>query len=333
MVATLPKDFTLRRPALPDDIEPLTDLAYANDMATLGERDTTADDVRADLETTDLERDAWIITAPDGQYAAFASLYSNKLGKFYVGITVHPEYQGHGLGTYLSSLIRGRASERMGEVAADARITLNGSISRGVTASQRFVERAGMSRIRSFWRMEMQMTEPPPPPSWPAGLMPRIFVRDQDERAVYTADDEAFQDHWGHSQLPYEDWLTWGVERADFDPSLWFLAMDGEEIAGAALCWAVPSLGENGLGWVGQLWVRRPWRRRGLGLALLHHAFSELYQRSYKRVVLGVDSESLTGATRLYERAGMHVAHQWDNYQMELRPGVEYTVSRLEHDH
>jgi ribosomal protein S18 acetylase RimI-like enzyme len=106
--------------------------------------------------------------------------------------------------------------------------------------------------------------------------------------------------------------------------------MDGDEIAGAALCWAVPSLGENGLGWVGQLWVRRPWRRRGLGLALLHHAFRELYQRGYARVGLGVDSESLTGATRLYERAGMHMAHQWDNYQLELRSGVEYTVSRLE---
>jgi mycothiol synthase len=332
MSATLPQGFTLRRPSLPDDIVALANLARVIDMVTLGEPDTTVDDVRSDLETTNLEQDAWVIVAPDGQYAAFASLDSNKLGKFYGRITVHPEYQRRGLGTYLGSLVRARAIERMGEVAADARVTLNGSIFSDFAASCRFVERAGMSRIRSFWRMEIHMTEPPPSPIWPDGLKPRIFVRDRDDRAVYTADEEAFQDHWGHSQTSYEDWLAWSVRRADFDPSLWFLAMDGEEIAGAALCWAVPSLGDNGLGWVGQLWVRRPWRRRGLGLALLHHAFSDLYPRGYKRVGLGVDSESLTGATRLYERAGMHVAHQWDNYEMELRSGVEYTVSRLEQD-
>ena len=332
MAATLPKNFTLRRPALPDDVGELASLARAMDMATLGEPDTTIEDVRSDLETTNLEQDAWIIVAPDGQYVAFASLDSNTLGKFFARITVHPDYQGRGLGTYLYSLVRARAIERMGEVAADARVTLNGSIFSDFAPSSRFVERAGMRRIRSFWRMEIDMTGPPPQPSWPAGLAPRLFRRDEDERAVYTADDEAFQDHWGHSPSPYEEWLTWSVRRADFDPSLWFLAMDGDEIAGAALCWAVPSLGENGLGWVGQLWVRRPWRRRGLGLALLHHAFTELYRRGYKRVGLGVDSESLTGATRLYERAGMHMAHQWDNYQQELRPGVEYTVSRLEQD-
>jgi mycothiol synthase len=254
MSATLPGDFTLRRPALPDDIEELTNLAHAIDMVTLGEPDTTADDVRSDLETTNLAQDAWIIAALDGRHVvAFASLYSNKLGKIYVDITVHPVYQGRGLGTYLGNLLRARATERMSEMSVDARITLNGSISSDYAAGRRFVERAGMSRIRSFWRMEIHMTEPPLPPSWPTGLKPRIFVRDQDERAVYTADEEAFQDHWGHSQSPYEEWLAWGVQRADFDPSLWFLAMDGDEIAGAALCWAVPSLGENGLGWVGKL--------------------------------------------------------------------------------
>lgn len=77
------------------------------------------------------------------------------------------------------------------------------------------------------------------------------------------------------------------------------------------------------MGWVDQLGVRRPWRRSGLGLALLHHTFGEFYRRGFTRVALGVDASSLTGATRLYERAGMYVARKYLTLEKELRPGVE----------
>ena len=328
MKTILPAGFVLRRPTY-DDLPALTDLACASDIATQGELDTTREDIRSDLETTNLEQDAWVILAPGELVVAYASVSSNNLGKFSGHITVRPDYQRQGLGTSLYTLIEARASQRMSEVAADARISLNGSIYHGDSAALRFVEQLGMTRIRSFWRMAIDMSAPPPEPQWPAGLTVRLFVPGQDERAVYEADEEAFQDHWGHSPTPYDEWLTWTVQRADFDPSLWFLAMDAQQIAGAALCWAMPTLGQNGLGWVGQLWVRRPWRKQGLGLALLHHAFADLYRRGYRRVALGVDSESLTGATRLYERAGMRAIHQWDTYQQELRSGVEYTTLTL----
>ena len=67
-------------------------------------------------------------------------------------------------------------------------------------------------------------------------------------------------------------------------------------------------------GWVQGLAVRRPWRRRGLGLALLLHSFRELRARGREHVGLGVDGENTTGAVRLYERAGMHVARRSDTY-------------------
>ena len=51
------------------------------------------------------------------------------------------------------------------------------------------------------------------------------------------------------------------------------------------------------MAWVNQLCVRRPWRRRGLGLAMLHHCFGEFYRRGKQRVGLGVDATSLTNAT------------------------------------
>jgi ribosomal protein S18 acetylase RimI-like enzyme len=83
-------------------------------------------------------------------------------------------------------------------------------------------------------------------------------------------------------------------------------------------------------GWVDDLGVRRAWRRRGLALALLQHSFREFYKRGTRKVGLGVDASSLTGATRLYEKAGMHVARQFNSYFKVLRDGEELMTQSLE---
>ena len=77
---------------------------------------------------------------------------------------------------------------------------------------------------------------------------------------------------------------------------------------------------------MGTLGVRRPWRKRGLGLALLYHSFGEFYKRGNRVISLGVDAASQTGATRLYKKAGMHVASEYVSYEKELRPGREPEV-------
>jgi ribosomal protein S18 acetylase RimI-like enzyme len=105
--------------------------------------------------------------------------------------------------------------------------------------------------------------------------------------------------------------------------------MAGDEVAAVALCRA-RAHEDPEMGFVNTLGVRRPWRRQGLGLALLHHAFGEFYRRGQKRVGLGVDASNLTGATRLYERAGMHVARQFDLYEKEVRPGKELSTQAVE---
>ncbi len=149
------------------------------------------------------------------------------------------------------------------------------------------------------------------------------------ERAVLLADRDAFRDHWGHVERPFEvDYrrLMHFIENdPEFDPDLWFLALDGDEIAGISLC-SPSAAGHPDTGWVNALGVRRPWRRRGLALALLHHSFCTFYQRGRQKVGLGVDAESLTGATRLYERAGMLPVRQTAAYEKVLRPGEDLTT-------
>jgi hypothetical protein len=47
-------------------------------------------------------------------------------------------------------------------------------------------------------------------------------------------------------------------------------------------------------------------------------------------VGLGVDADSLTGATRLYEKAGMHVVRELATYEKELRAGEELARQSVE---
>lgn len=83
------------------------------------------------------------------------------------------------------------------------------------------------------------------------------------------------------------------------------------------------------MGYVGTLGVRRAWRKRGVGLALLRHSFGEFQRRGKPRAALHVDASNLTGALRLYESAGMHVHLASDMYEKEIRPGMEISVKSL----
>jgi ribosomal protein S18 acetylase RimI-like enzyme len=165
-------------------------------------------------------------------------------------------------------------------------------------------ERAGMRRVRGSWRMEIDIDDTVPAPQFADGLVVRAMEPGQ-EHAVYDAHQESFADSWEHQHEPYEEWRHWLVDAEAYDPSLWFLAWDGAQLAGVSLCRV-----RNDVGWIGILGVRRPWRRRGLGRALLLHSFHELRRRGLTRAGLGVDAESLTGAHKLYESAGMHVVRE-----------------------
>ena len=88
--------------------------------------------------------------------------------------------------------------------------------------------------------------------------------------------------------------------------------MDGE-VAGAVL-----PFGDRSYGWVLELGVRDRWRGRGIGLVLLRTAFRELWRRGHTHIGLEVDAANETGATRLYERAGMRVTRQYDTYERRL---------------
>ena len=198
-----------------------------------------------------------------------------------------------------------------------AHIALTSRVSQRNGAGISTFEEAGYTQTLSFSMMQIVMAEPPVSPQWAEGIAVRTFMVGQDEQATYEADEEASEDKGYHSPLSLEAWARRMNLHGDFfDPALWYLACDGDRVVGVALCFYSQ---ETQTGWVDHLGVRREWRNRGIGTALLLHSLGEFYRRGTRRVKLSVDSHSLTHAPRLYRRAGMQTIQQYHVYRKDLR--------------
>jgi ribosomal protein S18 acetylase RimI-like enzyme len=179
-------------------------------------------------------------------------------------------------------------------------------------------DEAGYNLIRLSYRMEINLSQAPAKPQWPVGFTVRT-MRPGEEQRVYEAHMTSFADAWMFEPEPFAIWSHWFLQDSAFDPSLWFLAEADDELAGIALTRVTEN--EPELGWVRILGVLPQFRRRGLAQALLRHTFAEHASRGLKRVGLGVDAESPTGAVRVYERAGMHVARTNQIFKKMVRGG------------
>ena len=176
----------------------------------------------------------------------------------------------------------------------------------------------------SLFLPEDHMPEPILPEGYVFRTM-RMDDNDQDLRSVFTAIRDAFRDHYGYVERDFEvsfqNWSHFVTNDEHFDPALtWVVEAPDGEIAGVSVNWDRHGADES-VGWVGTLGVVREHRRKGLALALLHQGFRQFVAMGKARAGLGVDADSLTGATRLYERAGMYVAKEDYNYEKVLREG------------
>ncbi len=276
----------------------------------------------------DLEADTRLVLTGAGEPIGLIEFWNLSDPPVHPGVQgrVDPCWEGHGIGHALLNWARQRALASAEKVPADIRVSMRCDVPAGYEPAIKLMTNFGMNAVRSSWDMVLDLDQELPAPAWPAGIMLREFRFPQDARRVYQADQAVFQDHWGFvpsdDDLGFYRWRHHEFELRPFDPSLWYLAMDGEQIAGFALCRPYAARDPK-MGWIGSLGVLPGWRRRGLGLALLQYAFCVFQTRGKMRVGLGVDSENLTGATHLYHKAGMHIAHEQRLFELELRPGEE----------
>jgi ribosomal protein S18 acetylase RimI-like enzyme len=292
-------------------------LLRASDTAVLGESDWTADELRDEWDGLDLEHDAWLVTV-DGRLAGIAHLLERRGGRFIGDGYVHPQLTGRGVGTRVLTLLETRVRERRSEWPDTERVVLEVAHLHGDDRAPLLFGGRGFERVRSFFRMVVELADAGPDPAWPAGVELRPLEPDRHGPMLHDAELESFADEWGYAPRGYEEWRERAFGHRGFDPSLVPVVWSDDEVV--AFSQNFPKR-HGDWGFVGTLGVRPAWRRRGLGLALLHESFRRFRESGETTVALGVDAENPTGATRLYERAGMRVFWRADVWQKELRGG------------
>jgi len=335
---SIPTGFTSRPPTW-EDIPAIVKMLNDYSEHYLGYRGSTENSIETEWKTPKFkpETDICLVFTADEVLVGYIEVWttSDPPANPWVGVRVHPDYQAKGIGTFLMNWGEERARKAIEQCPKDVRVAYRSGTVNTIEAPKVLYESFGMKLIRHNFRMQIELNDAPPDPIWTEGITVRSTTNsDADIETITRVDVDSFKDHFGFIDQPFEDELAWFSnwlknDETLADPSLWFLAMDGDQAVGLALC-AVYDSENRAFGHIHSLGVLRSHRKRGIGLALLQHAFGEYFRRGYKGVSLGVDAENLTGALRLYKKAGMSVHRQYDLYEKELRPGKDISVNSLE---
>jgi len=322
------------RPFTFDDAQAVVTLFNAHEQQLYGCDDVDLDEMMNDWTSPgiNVEEVIRVVENDQGEIVGYIDVWDNSSPHVvkYVWGLLHPDTWDDEIYREMLCWAEKCARDRINLSPPETRVIMRQGTSDKDIQRNKAMESYGYKLVRHFYRMEIDLDHAPHPPVIPKGLTITPIDMDTELQDAILATDEAFKDHWGHVEQPLEElmeqWEHFIANDHDFDPSLWYLAKDGDVIAGACRC-AGKTIEDPQLGWVNNLSVQKPWRRKGLGTALLLTAFNEYYRRGKTRVGLGVDAASLTNATQLYEKAGMHVSRQYNTYEMELRPGKDLTTT------
>jgi mycothiol synthase len=289
-----------------DDAAAVAEVIRASEEAEGAPIDMAAEDIRSFWREIDPAKDV-LVVENDGVLIGYVDVTPSTID-VHIDAFVHPSAQGRDVGRLLLE-----GAEEIAARQVDDKLPRRATIVHGNAEAKRLLEQNGYAYVRSFFRMRIVLDAPPPEPSWPEGIAVRTYVPGADDRVMHETQTEAFADSWEPHHHTLEEFVRLQAQDEQLAPAASFIALSGDEAAGAVL-----SKKRYGAGWIQSIGVRRPWRRAGLGRALLLHAFRAFYDLGDRSIALGVDADSPTGAPHLYERAGMHVEVQYDTYEKRL---------------
>jgi mycothiol synthase len=314
------------RPTQPNDYAALVDLINAHSLLVTGTQ-------WAHVEHFQLDAPAVTMIDPAGLIVGYAQIASEEpdVVQEWSGC-VHPDHLGQGIGSQLLRWAEDTARQRITAIPEGVRAVLHTEIFNRDAAAQTLLEDNGFSLVRRWMHLKIHLTAPPPPPDWPTGISIHT-VRKEDWSALGAALDLAFADHWGvippstsespTLALPLSEPGSQQFGRSLFNtPGLCFMAVAGDEIVASCLC-NQTTIEWPGGGRLGSLSVRPEWRRRGLGRALIAHAFRAFWDRGIRQITTDTDADSFFNTPALYQGAGMEVFRYQHLYEKEIKPGME----------
>lgn len=293
------------RPATFADAEHVYALITEQNMLDYGSAMVTLNDLQKRWKNGDIQTET-CVAVTDGELVGYAELRDGDSLFIYLADRNNVE-----LGSRLLNILEEKATLQNTEA-----IELGTQVSEKNQALIQIFCTNGYTSNLSFFIMELKIDTTPAAPKWPAGVDVRTFVAGQDEQSTYQVDEEASQDKGYYHPLDFDGWARrMGLNSERFDPNLWFLAHHENNIVGVAL--NVKDQDTN-TAWVDHMGVRRAWRKKGIGKALLLHTFGELYRRNITHIMLSVDSKSLTNAPRLFKNVGMKPVQKYHIYKKTI---------------
>jgi mycothiol synthase len=287
------------RPAYERDIPQIARFVVYWDAVVSGYSDFDEDDLREMWGRHPCE--GWIATAKE-DIVGLALLWRKPGDLIEAFGMVDPAYTGRGIGSELLTRLQKTVENEPPGVIFWVHVDAKDAAGRDLVTSR------GLKLIRRNFTMRRHLGDPIEPVI-PSGITIRSCEL-SDARLVHELTQETFSGHWGWTGTDYDTWERTYLARSDVDPSLWHVAYEGAEPVGMLV-----GSHTDETGWVDALGVRKAWRGRGVGRALLESSFSEFLRRGAKEAVLGVDAGNETGAVQLYEGVGMAPIKVYETYE------------------
>ncbi|MBO3747013.1 GNAT family N-acetyltransferase [Streptosporangiaceae bacterium NEAU-GS5] len=295
------------RPYRPTDAEAVATMVNAIDTAAGRQASLTGSLIHEFLgeRVAETTTDSRLVVGDDGVLAA-GFVITPPAGGHRVDLIggVLPGARGQGIGRTMLGWQVGRAEEIHAALAPGASWETYVEASQRDASALALFARFGLTPTRYEFDMAASTADVPDCPV-PDGLVIATYDAGQ-AHALHEAHMEAFVDHYGFQHRTFEVWQPTSIGSASFNPALSIIAMDGAEIAGYVLSYddAIPEQV-----YIGQVGVRRPYRRRGLAAAMLVDMMRRAAAAGRSRAALGVDTANPTGAVGVYERVGFHTEH------------------------
>ena len=328
---------------VPSDTQAVVDVINADSLKTLGYPRAVIDGVGnlRMVRYVPLSSDKVVVINPRDEIVGYAYVADKENGIVTeMGGAVHPEHWGKGVGQLLIKWAEARADNLSNRAPSGVRTVLQANLFEAAEeALQLFVD-SGYSKVREWVHMVLEMESTFPISSPPDGMMIREMDLDSDWDIVGPAMDDAFADHWGAisqaelGESPEEENNEEQIEEDEVptddsfsnSPGYCFIILEGDRVAGGILCNA-KLVERTDTGRVGSVFVRREYRGRGIGGALMKTAFNTFWQKGIRRIILDTDSDSFSESTKFYSGLGMKPYRREFLYEKEIRPGRE--VRRL----
>jgi GNAT superfamily N-acetyltransferase len=290
---------------------------------------STAEEIEkdySDLVNCNPETDMQMVEDTAGTLVAYARVFwsvdDNNVQRFFFVFNIHPEHRTLELNRDLLKWVEKHSQELASTLPHDGRRALYAQVRNAdiETVFLQALDSEAYTPIRYFNLMARDLSEPINPLPLPDGLTVRL-VAESEYRILFDGMDEAFLGHWGHAPATDENYKNW-LTSPTFNPKLWQVAWDGDQVAGGVLNFIDEPANQQfdfKRGWADPIFVRRPWRKRGLARALIMRSLQLLKDAGMTEARLGVDTQNASSAFALYESCGFKRVVRSVFYEKEIK--------------